>query len=297
MPGGGTSGTIGELSVTENGTYLPSDSGYDAYNPVSVAVQPDTESLTITSNGTYTSDKDGYSSVSVNVDTSLTTSTLTVTSNGTYTASDGSAYDPVILTDFYKQMYDWEINGGVEVDTGVSGKSSDDALCTDSTTANEYLSLLGNTVGTTNIYSSAAGVILTVRVRYPETNSDRYWIYLGMYANGSWANDSNIIEFVGNDYTCTGYGYSNCTIHVSEMYVKAVVVYGGYGWYWQIIGYFTINGTGRENGQTPKNFNNVAYTRSISMDYKSGMTESEATAAVTAFNNSWANNAVYVWTE
>lgn len=131
-----TSGTVGELSVTENGTYLPSDSGYDAYNPVTVFVQPDTEILSVTSNGTYTSDKDGYSSVSVNVESSGSTTSLTVTSNGVYTAPSGSAYNPVIVNSPYKDLYEWATGNGESVDTGITDDSGnkiiiDNALIVD----------------------------------------------------------------------------------------------------------------------------------------------------------------------
>ena len=81
-----TAGEIQELNITSNGTYNAPD-GVDGYNPITVDVQPNLETLSVTANGNYTpTETDGYSSVSVNVQPSLTT--LSVTENGTYTASD-----------------------------------------------------------------------------------------------------------------------------------------------------------------------------------------------------------------
>lgn len=81
-----TAGEIQELNITSNGTYNAPD-GVDGYNPVTVDVQPNLETLNVTANGNYApTETDGYSSVSVNVQPSLTT--LSVTENGTYTASD-----------------------------------------------------------------------------------------------------------------------------------------------------------------------------------------------------------------
>ena len=57
------------LSVTENGTYEPTE-GIDGYDKVVVAVPPtipDIEPLTVTENGVYTADGDGFNPVTVNV--------------------------------------------------------------------------------------------------------------------------------------------------------------------------------------------------------------------------------------
>ena len=57
------------LSVTENGTYEPSEGIY-GYDRVTVAVPPtvpDIEPLTVTANGVYTAEGDGFNPVTVNV--------------------------------------------------------------------------------------------------------------------------------------------------------------------------------------------------------------------------------------
>ena len=58
------------LSVTENGTYEPSE-GIDGYDRVVVDVPPtipDIEPLTVTANGVYTAEGDGFNPVTVNVE-------------------------------------------------------------------------------------------------------------------------------------------------------------------------------------------------------------------------------------
>ena len=58
------------LSVTENGTYEPSE-GIDGYDRVVVdipIITPDISPLTVTANGTYTAEGDGFNPVTVNVE-------------------------------------------------------------------------------------------------------------------------------------------------------------------------------------------------------------------------------------
>ena len=81
---------LGEKTITENGTYLPSDDEVDGYSEVTVNVpEKELSTKTITENGTYSAeddDVDGYSEVTVNVEPA-TLSTKTITQNGSYSAS------------------------------------------------------------------------------------------------------------------------------------------------------------------------------------------------------------------
>lgn len=81
---------LGEKTITENGTYLPSDDEVDGYSSVTVNVpEKEMSTKTITENGTYSAeddDVDGYSEVTVNVEPA-TLSTKTITQNGSYSAS------------------------------------------------------------------------------------------------------------------------------------------------------------------------------------------------------------------
>ena len=67
--------TTGELNVTENGVYLPKDSDLDAFNKVTVDVQPNlqTKTVEITENGqsTIEADSEYYGLQSVNLNVNL----------------------------------------------------------------------------------------------------------------------------------------------------------------------------------------------------------------------------------
>lgn len=90
-----TQGTYAQKTITENGTYDPSDDGVDAYSSVTANVQPTLQSKTATENGTVTPDSgyDGLSSVVVNVSggSSSTLVQKTITQNGTYDPTDDNA--------------------------------------------------------------------------------------------------------------------------------------------------------------------------------------------------------------
>lgn len=89
--GGGGSGVITGLSVTENGIYMPS-AGVDGFAPVDVDVQPSLQDKTVSVNGSYTADQGyyGLSTVTVNVpDIPAVTESLTVSVNNTYYPGQG----------------------------------------------------------------------------------------------------------------------------------------------------------------------------------------------------------------
>lgn len=93
---------LGEKTITENGTYLPSDDNLDGYSSVTVSVpESDLGPKTITENGTYSptdDDLDGYSGVTVSVP-AATFTTKTITQNGSYSAEDENAdgYSTVVV--------------------------------------------------------------------------------------------------------------------------------------------------------------------------------------------------------
>lgn len=75
--------------ITDNGTYEVPE-GVHGYNPVTVNVQPDLESITITENGTYVSENaDGFSEVTVDTLT-LTADELVLTGNCQYKFANNS---------------------------------------------------------------------------------------------------------------------------------------------------------------------------------------------------------------
>lgn len=89
-----------ELSVTENGTYRPSEN-VDGFSKVEVDVLPELEDIEITRNGVYKSSKYGYGRVEVDVQGGgdAETGSITITENGTYYASDEEldGFDEVIV--------------------------------------------------------------------------------------------------------------------------------------------------------------------------------------------------------
>ena len=119
------------LTVTENGTYLPSGD-VDGYNRVTVDVperQPVTEPLSVTENGRYTPSQgvDGYSNVTVNVPERIpVTESLSVTQNGLYEPTEGiDGYDRVDVAVPERVPVTESLtatsNGTYEPDSGVDG--------------------------------------------------------------------------------------------------------------------------------------------------------------------------------
>lgn len=84
-----TSGNMGTLDVSENGTYNASSDGYDGYTSVTVNVSGGSGGGGGDDGGGGSGGGDGGDSSSITVEE------LTVTENGTYTAEEGKAYSPV----------------------------------------------------------------------------------------------------------------------------------------------------------------------------------------------------------
>ena len=87
-----TGANLEELTVTQNGTYEPSE-GFDGFSKVDVDVPTnviDSLTIDITSNGTYTptqpSGVDGFYPLEINVDVEPSLLSTTITHNGTYDA-------------------------------------------------------------------------------------------------------------------------------------------------------------------------------------------------------------------
>lgn len=85
----GRDAIVDDLTITENGTYNPADSGLDYFSQVTAEVEaePNVDSKTITSNGTYLAEDDeldGYDEVTVNVSPNV--GSKSITANGNYQA-------------------------------------------------------------------------------------------------------------------------------------------------------------------------------------------------------------------
>ena len=93
---------IESKSITENGTYT-APSGVDGYSPITVNVPtPTMDDITITQNGTYlpaSHNLDGFDQVVVNVPTTTPViESKSITENGTYTAPEGvDGYSPITV--------------------------------------------------------------------------------------------------------------------------------------------------------------------------------------------------------
>lgn len=140
-----------ELSVTENGTYRPSE-GNDGFSKVEVKVEPDLEDITITRNGVYKShDKYGYGRIEVDVEGGggdIETGTLTVTANGTYYSSDEDldGYDEVIVN-----IEDAPALGDLDVTENGTYNASDEEL-DGYKTVNVNVALMGIDPTDNNLY-------------------------------------------------------------------------------------------------------------------------------------------------
>jgi len=114
--GGGSSGTLIEKTITENGTYYAADDGADGYSKVSV-VMGDIQPLTVTENGWYEAysyeyNCDGFNPVTVNV-------------QGEYVFCDDINYNdisPIVdFSDYQNYLYDTRVGFGVRVSVEDSG--------------------------------------------------------------------------------------------------------------------------------------------------------------------------------
>ena len=138
------------LSTSSNGTFVPSQGGY---NQVNVNVpQPTMSALSVSANGSYTADPNtGFDVVDVNVP-SAALSSKTITVNGTYNAIDDSldGYDTVTvsISGGYGQ-YDW-YDDGVDVTVTVDDINLVTSVATTSfydTYQNQHINTLTVNVG------------------------------------------------------------------------------------------------------------------------------------------------------
>lgn len=140
-------GKTKEIDITKNGDYTITDEekaeGYMGYNPVHVKVTPNLTTITITKNGEYgpPSGYDGYSKVIANVSSTASIQELTVTEPGIYNAVDYgcNGFDPVIVSDIYKQLYEQAVGNGENV-TDDNGNEIPNAVTSDDIDElNEYM--------------------------------------------------------------------------------------------------------------------------------------------------------------
>lgn len=135
---GGVSGKVKPISITKNGDYALSEddkeSGYIGYTPVHVNVTDfNKQSVTFTKNGSYRIDspiKYAWNPIIVNVDTNPVINSLSVSEPGTYHAKDYSCngFDPVIVSDKYKKLYEQAKGNGSNVNTGIVDKDGNEVV-------------------------------------------------------------------------------------------------------------------------------------------------------------------------
>lgn len=135
---GGVSGKVKPISITKNGNYALSDddkeAGYIGYTPAHVNVTDfDKQSVTFTKNGSYRIDspiKYAWNPIIVNVDTNPVINSLSVSEPGTYHAYSYSCngFDPVIVSDKYKKLYDQAKGNGDNVNTGIIDKDGNEVV-------------------------------------------------------------------------------------------------------------------------------------------------------------------------
>lgn len=133
---GGSSGKVKPITITKNGDYALSDddknAGYIGYTPVHVNVTDfDKQSVTFTKNGSYRIDspiKYAWNPIIVNVDTNPVINSLSVSEPGTYHAYSYSCngFDPVIVSDKYKKLYEQAKGNGENIDTGIVDKDGNE---------------------------------------------------------------------------------------------------------------------------------------------------------------------------
>lgn len=138
MSGDGTLGKIKPITITKNGDYELSDddkdAGYIGYTPVHVDVTDfDKQSVTFTKNGSYRIDspiKYAWNPIIVNVDTNPIINSLSVSEPGTYHAYSHSCngFDPVIVSDKYKKLYEQAKGNGSNVNTGIVDKDGNEVV-------------------------------------------------------------------------------------------------------------------------------------------------------------------------
>lgn len=129
-------GKTKEIDITKNGDYTITDEekaeGYMGYNPLHVNVAPNLTTITITENGEYDppSGYDGYIKVIANVSSTASIQELTVTEPGIYNAVDYgcNGFDPVIVSDVYKKLYEQATGGGESIDSGVTDPNGDEVI-------------------------------------------------------------------------------------------------------------------------------------------------------------------------
>lgn len=135
---GGVSGKVKPISITKNGDYALSDddkeAGYIGYTPAHVNVTDfDKQSVTFTKNGSYRIDypiKYAWNPIIVNVDTNPVINSLSVSEPGTYHAYSYlcNGFDPVIVSDKYKKLYEQAKGNGSNVNTGIVDKDGNEVV-------------------------------------------------------------------------------------------------------------------------------------------------------------------------
>lgn len=132
----------------------------------------------ISENGTYTppTDYDGFSSVVVNVQATANIQPLTVVEPATYHAADYGCdgFDPVIVSDKYKKLYEYAVTGGSD-NTTDDGQNVPNSLGSgDTENTNEYLDLSSGEFDTVTNSGNSLQITFYVEAT-PHPVQDKYW--------------------------------------------------------------------------------------------------------------------------
>ena len=138
----------------------------------------------ISENGTYTppTGYDGFSSVTVNVQATANIQSLTVVEPATYHAADYGCdgFDPVIVSDKYKKLYEYAVTGGSDNTTDDGQNVTNSLGSGDTENTNEYLDLSSGEFDTiTN-----SGNSLQISIYFDETphpTQAKYWTLAPMW--------------------------------------------------------------------------------------------------------------------
>lgn len=129
--------------------------------------------ITITENGTYTAPEGyvGFNPVDVNVKSTAVIQPLTVSEPGVYNASDYGCdgFDPVNVSDKYKNLYEQALGLGESIDTGITDPDGNEIVLDNAIETDwDILKFITIREGSTTITCPETGVQLKLYVHYSD---------------------------------------------------------------------------------------------------------------------------------
>lgn len=178
----------------------------------------------ISENGTYTPPTgfDGFSSVTVNMQATVNIQSLTVVEPATYHAADYGCdgFDPVIVSDKYKKLYEYAVTGGSDNTTDDGQNVTNSLGSGDTENTNEYLDLSSGEFDT--ITNSGNSLQITFYVEMtPHATQDKYWYMAYKYKV---TNLSTGDTWTGDCFS-TNYGWNEATTK-KPLFKIVSIVYG-----------------------------------------------------------------------